>query len=420
MAASLAEADDHHNNRTTIASLPKEVLAIVVEYASVDVKKVADVQLRIQIVEWGGGLGGLLRIGCVNRSFLEALKCVSTLRIEVLQRRRRGRFDDCVQRWCGIASRRLSGVLHISTVIDDNCEDLLRQPRRVFGPDQTRAIVDCAASFPGLRELVVHDVDPVAFCEQLRLQLRAGRLGGLRSLDLEPSASGIRNAYFRRKTRSAIHDTLHKIPVDLAMELLFKGFYPRMQAPHEGNYNEWTNAFFDVLSRGADIQSRPILYETIDMVINGLNEVQVFRAPGPQARRAVFARLYDTLEALIARGADPNVCVAAREYDWRRGTVLWHILDMLFEKWSYHRNVPDDAHSQLLFSFLMRTIDLLVRHGANSSRDDFGIDKAFQKLIPDCICARPDCTAPIREAFSRGDLGVYNTPAWRGSCIGIC
>ena len=126
MAASLAEADDHHNNRTTIASLPKEVLAIVVEYASVDVKKVADVQLRIQIVEWGGGLGGLLRIGCVNRSFLEALKCVSTLRIEVLQRRRRGRFDDCVQRWCGIASRRLSGVLHISTVIDDNCEDLLR------------------------------------------------------------------------------------------------------------------------------------------------------------------------------------------------------------------------------------------------------------------------------------------------------
>ena len=62
--------------------------------------------------------------------------------------------------------------------------------------------------------------------------------------------------------------------------------------------------------------------------------------------------------------------------------MLWHILDMLFEKWSYHRNVPDDAHSQLLFSFLMRTIDLLVRHGANPSRDDFGIDKAFQKLIP--------------------------------------
>ena len=408
MAASLAEADDH-NNRTTIASLPKEVLAIVVEYASVEVKSARRMFSFEPKLSW---LGGLLRIGCVNRSFLEALKCVGTLRIEVLQRRRRGRFDDCVQRWCGIASRRLSGVLHISTVSNT---------RRVFGPDQTRTIVDCAASFPGLRELVIDDVDPVAFCEQLRVQLRAGRLGGLRSLDLKPFASGFeRGAYGKRKTRSAIQDTLQEIPVDLAMELLLKGIYPRMQASHEGNYNEWTHEFFEVLSRGADIQSRPILYETLDMVINGLNAVQVFRAPGPQARRAVFARLYDTLEALIARGADPNVCVAAREYDWRRGTVLWHILDMLFEKWSYHRNVPDDAHSQLLFSFLMRTIDLLVRHGANSSRDDFGIDKAFQKLIPDCICARPDCTAPIREAFSRGDLGVYNTPVWRGSCIGIC
>ena len=418
MAASLAEATlGDHSNRTTIASLPKEVLAIVVEYASVDDGDDSDTEderdddgANVSFESKLSWLGGLLRIGCVNRSFLEALKYVSTLKIEVLQRRRRGRFDDCVQRWCGIASRRLSGVLHISTV----------STRRVFGPDQTRTIVDCAASFPGLRELVIDDVDPVAFCEQLRVQLRAGRLGGLRSLDLKPFASGFeRGAYGKRKTRSAIQDTLQEIPADLAMELLLKGLYPRMQASHEGNYNEWTHEFFEVLSRGADIQSRPILYETLDMVVREYNAGRLY-VDGPQSLSVVFARLYDTLEALIARGAEPNVCVAARGYDWRRGTVLWHILDMLFEKWSYHRNVPDDAESQLLFSFLMRTIDLLVRHGANSSRDDFGIDKAFQKLIPDCICARPDCTAPIREAFSRGDLGVYNTPVWRGSCIGIC
>ena len=134
MAASLAEADDH-NNRTTIASLPKEVLAIVVEYASVDDGDDSDTEderdddgANVSFESKLSWLGGLLRIGCVNRSFLEALKCVGTLRIEVLQRRRRGRFDDCVQRWCGIASRRLSGVLHISTVI----EQLSQGTRRGF------------------------------------------------------------------------------------------------------------------------------------------------------------------------------------------------------------------------------------------------------------------------------------------------
>ena len=199
--------------------------------------------------------------------------------------------------------------------------------------------MDCAASFPGLRELVVHDVDPVAFCEQLRLRFARGdsAVSGVSTWN-RPRPLAYEHAYFKRKTRSAIQDTLHKIPVDLAMELLLKGFYPRMQAPHEGNYNEWTRAFFDVLSRGA---RHSIMANTLrdEHGHRGLNAVQVFRAPGPQATRAVFARLYDTLEALIARGADPNVCVAAREYDWRRGTVLWHILDMLFEKWSYHRPV---------------------------------------------------------------------------------
>ena len=106
LASGLSAATLDDQNCTTIASLPKEILAIVVEYGTPDAK------FRFIGTSWTGRrvefcfdrlkskfswLGGLLRIGCVNRSFLEALKCVGTLRIEVLQRRRRGRFDDCVQ-----------------------------------------------------------------------------------------------------------------------------------------------------------------------------------------------------------------------------------------------------------------------------------------------------------------------------------
>ena len=93
--------------------------------------------------------------------------------------------------------------------------------------------------------------------------------------------------------------------------------------------------------------------------------------------------------------------------------MLWHILDMLFEEWTFHR---DGTDRELLFSFLMRTIDLLVRHGGKSPRAEFvGVSGVIDPLhgtdrdavLYPWILARHDCTQGIRDAVARGELHYH-------------
>ena len=56
------------------------------------------------------------------------------------------------------------------------------------------------------------------------------------------------------------------------------------------------------------------------------------------------------------------------------------------------------------FRHLMRSIDLLVRHGAKSSRTESSRHTAREAAMKPWILARPDCTQQIREAVQRGEL----------------
>lgn len=63
-------------------------------------------------------------------------------------------------------------------------------------------------------------------------------------------------------------------------------------------------------------------------------------------------------------------------------------------------------------SVLMRTVDLLVRHGAVSKwtrppafdPDDPDYDETPEPAAADWILARPDCTSRVRDAANRGEL----------------
>ena len=433
-----------------ISTLPSEILGIVVEYACPDPQRGS----RRDVARWYGSLlGGLLLVGCVNRSFLEALKYVSTLAVDNLtncpsardliedpipfdprfaDRTMDARFDGHVQRWCDIASRRLGGGVLRMTCYSS----------RVYGPDQTRRIVDCAASFSGLEELVIYDVDPLCFWQQLRIHLRAGRLGCLRSLAFYWTHH-FDYFYLREEVRLAFRDLLKELPVELAMGLLLKGLYPRLLMNFDRRASEvlldrsaeaaetarlgqeeWGRALFELVSRGADIRSRPILHEALDVLTRELRHLDCYTRPFIPSD-AQFVCLYETLEALIARGADPHLCPEDRGC-----TVLYDVLGTLNDTLDYTRHSPYRREKlEPLFGFAMRLIDLLVRHGATSFSDAFieeGLcqlervagadDVPFYRLgddaprgydvgrLQDWIRARPDCTPPIQEALRRGNL----------------
>ena len=70
----------------------------------------------------------------------------------------------------------------------------------------------------------------------------------------------------------------------------------------------------------------------------------------------------------------------------------------------------EDAEAlEPLLSVLMRTVDLLVRHGAVSkwtrpAAFDPDYDEAPEPAAADWILARPDCTSRVRDAANRGEL----------------
>ena len=458
-AAAAADGDERPGDQRIgtlvdkISTLPSEILGSVIEYACPDPR-------WKPIRGWCGSLlGGLLLVGCVNRSFLEALKYVSALAVDNLtvcpsaralirnpipfhspfsRRTMDARFDGHVQRWCDIASRRLGGVLRMSSYSSS----------RVYGPDQTRSIVDCAASFPGLQELVIYDVDPLCFWQQLRMHLRAGRFNGLRRLVFQWNHN-FDYFYLREAVKLAFRDLLKQLPVELAIELLLdsSGLYPRLLMNPGPEYfdrpgeeadiarlgqEEWGRTLFELVSRGADISSRPILHEALDVITKEIR-LRTFTIGSWAPSDAQLGCLYETLEALIARGSDPLLCPEDRGC-----TVLHDVLGTLDNALDYTRGSEGrNRRCEPLFGFAMRLIDLLVRHGATSFSDAF-IDEGLCQLervagadgvpfyrlsdddtlpeydpsrpLQDWIRARPDCTPSIRDALRRGNL-MY-VPYW--------
>ena len=392
---------------TTFSALPPELIGKIFDYACPD----AFACERRGWRHHGLWLGNLTRVGCVDRSFLEALKYVSTLRIDLHHRYRAqelfvgapsfqamdARFDAHVERWCDIATRRLRGVLKFAD------EGSVRH----FNSAQTRMIVTCAASFPTLQDLWLADCNPWSLAVSMTEQLRAGRLRRLEKILLQTNPPTEANVY-TELIKPAYRDLLMELPVDLAVDLLVAhlGTYRRILV-HGYEYDVWEEVFYELLAKGADVHSRPILSE-VQKAIGNYN--------GMWTDDGSASNLHRIFEALLARGVDPNM------RGLHETTVLYSVLQELVSSMMRLVRLPDDESEwaqvvdawrlerrEPYLSSAMRIIDLLVRHGAYSrpgtmrhSRDE------PIAWLPDWLRARPDCTAPIREALSRGDL-AYST-----------
>ena len=406
---------------TTCASLPPELLASIVEYA-------VPYNHRIAAAAWGGSwLGSLLRLGCTSSSFLESLKYVGRLEIDLLARRWRSpgigdygsmlpaRCDAYIGRWCAIASRRLRHVRVVHECGGCNC----------FNPVQTKLIVECAASFPSLELFQVDNCELVTTCMTIAANVRAGRSSNLRRLDIDshgdlciterdnPSTFNV-----RRIAKLAFEELISVLPPDRGIDLLVFGTYSDlMQIGDEDTWDQWASTFFDLVAKGADLRSRLIVQEVV--------RVHEFRrAEGNRPPKQLDA-FYSTVERLLTvHGADPNSHSARYgNRTVRRRPPLWMILGSLADAISMTRPGDDSDESdhdplfdaeelEPLFRHLMRSIDLLVRHGARSSIAEFEDPRHFtdrEVALKPWILARPDCTQQIREAAQRGELS-YDGP----------
>ena len=105
----------------------------------------------------------------------------------------------------------------------------------------------------------------------------------------------------REEVKLAFRDLLKELPVGLAMDLLLDpwGLYSRLLVnpgqwgPRLGGdalaeiretarvgQEEWASVLLELLSRGADIRSRPILHEALDVVLSTA-DVGMKSAPCP-------------------------------------------------------------------------------------------------------------------------------------------
>ena len=400
---------------TTCASLPPELLASIVEYA-------VPYNHRIAAAAWGGSwLGSLLRLGCTSSSFLESLKYVGRLEIDLLARRWRSpgigdygsmlpaRCDAYIGRWCAIASRRLRHVRVVHECGGCNC----------FNPVQTKLIMVCAASFPSLEVFQVDNCELVTTCTTIAANVRAGRFSNLRRLDIDghgdlciterdvPSTFNV-----RRIAKLAFEELISVLPPDLGIDLLVKGVYSDlMEIGDEDTWDLWASTFWDLVAKGADVRSRPILGDVV--------RVHEFRngTEGNRPPKQLDA-FYSTVEQLLTvHGADPNSLDPVR-----RRRPLWMILGSLADAIALTRPGDDSDESdddpefdaeelEPLFRHFMRTIDLFVRHGAKSSRAEFEDPSPSRfyfarrgALLCPWILARTDCTQRVRDAANQGEL----------------
>ena len=394
---------------TTLASLPAELLGNVVEYACPSVVREYGYD--------GSWLGSFLLVGCTNSSFLEALKYVGRLEIDVMHTRwpdelgayeamLPARCDADVRRWCEIASRRLRHV-RVACVGGG---------RNAFTPVQAKLIVDCAASFPHLQHFEIHGLEAASCCMSITANLHAGRLSNLRRLKIEYPSGDLcilsrRNSStfnVRRIAKFAFDELVSQLPPDLGIDVLVHGVYPTLiEIGDEDTWDLWATTFFDLVAKGADVRSRSILRELEAMHEWPYDVVA-------QKRMDVYYRTVETL--LTVHRVDPNICsgrTCGRFISDR--PVLWMMLDSLAatrsrlegdSDYDISPSEEDPAVLEPVFRFLMRTVDLLVRHGARSSLADlpgYEPDDLDVKLRR-WILARPDCTQRMREAMDRGDM----------------
>jgi hypothetical protein len=394
---------------TTCASLPPELLGSIVEYAFTH-------KPSHHPKHWDGSwLGSLLRAGCINSSFLESLKYVGRLEVDIIKRRWPSRIGDrrdmlpsrCdadVRRWCDIASRRLR---HLQVMRE-------RGGRNTFNPLQTKLIVDCAASFPNLQELQVRSCEVVTACTSLALHVRAGRFSNLRRLDVESFGSDLSVAQrdesstfnLRRIAKFAFDELVSQLPPDLGIDVLVHGVYPTlMEIGDEVTWDQWVSTFFDLVAKGADVRSRPILVEVVRAY-----EYRYLRwRPSSPKKMEAF---YSTVERLLTV-QDPNSLTDDLS------EALWLMLERLSEALRAIEDDSDDSDYvpefdaetlEPLFRHLMRTIDLLVRHGGKSPKAGpvgplSGTDR--DAVLYPWILARHDCTQGIRDAVARGELHYH-------------
>ena len=401
---------------TTCASLPPELLGSIVEYAFTHVPS-------HHPKHWDGSwLGSLLRAGCINSSFLESLKYVGRLEVDICYRRwpktignhesmLPARYDADVKRWCGIARRRLR---HVRVVREcGGCN--------TFNPVQTKRIVDCAASFPNLQEFDIHAGEAVATCMSVAANVREGRLRSLQRLNLDCGQDDMSTLTYnkpatfnaRRIAKFAFEELISVLPPDRGIDVLVRGQYPWLMeiGGDEDGWDQWSSMFFDLIEKkGADVRSRPILGE----IAHFLESSHVgYRS----ARR--YEAFYSTVERLITvHGVDPNYPYPLPndpyrhpledDEPWRSWTCspLWRIMDALdlfcdeIEDDNGHTHDPDALEP--MYRPFMRVLDLLVQHGARSASADSDDDRYDHMNA--WILTRPDCTPRLREAISRGEL----------------
>ncbi len=400
---------------TTCASLPPELLGSIVEYA-------IPYNHRIAAAAWGGSwLGSLLRLGCTSSSFLESLKYVGRLEIDLLARRWRSpgigdygsmlpaRCDAYIGRWCAIASRRLRHVRVVHECGGCNC----------FNPVQTKLIVECAASFPGLELFQVDNCELVTTCMTIAANVRAGRFSNLRRLDVEGYGGDLFIEHrddtstfnLRRIAKLAFEELISVLPPDRGIDCLVEGVYTDlMEIGDEETWDQWVSTFFDLVAKGADVRSRPILVEVVRAY-----EYRYLRwRPSSPKKMEAF---YSTVERLLTvHGVDPNSLAES----------LWLMLERLSEALREIEEHSDDESDHVpefdaealepLFRHFMRTIDLLVRHGGKSPRAEFvGVSGVIDPLhgtdrdavLYPWILARHDCTQGIRDAVARGELHYH-------------
>ena len=394
---------------TTLSSLPAELLGSVLEYACPSVVREYGYD--------GSWLGSFLLVGCTNSTFLEALKYVGKLEIDVMHTRwpdelgkyqamLPARCDADVRRWCEIASRRLRHV-RVACVGGG---------RNAFTPVQAKLIVDCAASFPHLQHLEIHGLEAASCCMSITANLHAGRFSNLRRLKIEyPSGDlsilSTRNSStfnVRRIAKFAFDELVSQLAPDLGIDVLVNGVYPTLiEIGDEDTWDLWATTFFDLVAKGADVRSRSILRELEAMREWPYDDVS-------PKRMDVYYRTVETL--LTVHRVDPNIWSGRTcgKYISDR-PVLWMMLDSLAatrsrlegdSDYDISPSEEDPAVLEPVFRFLMRTIDLLVRHGARSSLADLSgyepddLDAKLRRWI----LARPDCTQRMREAMDRGDM----------------
>ena len=373
--------------------------------------------LLSRVLEYGAGrdFSFVLRLGGVSKAFLEALAFVKVLHVDWRQDKRHERepsrrmaydgvllshsYDTPVRRWLEVARSRLKNVtyMHDGGGIGPT-----------FNAEQTRAIIDCAASFPHLTKLQLSDCEPVAACASIAAHVRAGRFTRLECLDISDPCANYggpclyqylyASAEARQSVKWAMRDLFSHLPVNLALYMHlggdWRGMYPWLME-EDDEYDTWRSELIGLINRGADLTAHPTLIIFLD---------ELRFVPSRNYNSWTAAHLdtaFNTIKLLLDRGADPGESLTCR---WR-GTYgpLSCLVRGLNGSVGFANRRPDLADpAEPVYRMLMRTIDLFLRHGAvDNSLTLYRTTHVTNIDIGAWILARPDCTQLLREDVLR-------------------